>query len=265
MKIFAFCFFVLFSFSCVEKQQDSVSEINNNDLTTNKHTDKKVLINIITEEYPPYNYTEDGELKGFSVEIVKAIMNELQVDYPITVLPGARGKVYIQNNPDYMLFSLFRTEQRENLYKWIGPISNESNYFFKNKNDSRIYNTIEDTKKVERISTRHEGMVLNYLKDMGFDNLAINSNNKNRYKVVAEGLSDLLVNPASSVKYRLKKYGYPADTLIQTNVELFNLPLYIACSKEMDDEIINDWQNALDKIKTSGEYDRIYNGFLDMF
>ncbi len=31
-------------------------------------------LNIITEDRPPYNYKENGKIKGFSTEIVQAIL-----------------------------------------------------------------------------------------------------------------------------------------------------------------------------------------------
>ncbi len=260
MRKYTIFLILLTLFACSDKTsknpQEKFKKIENTGQETNSE------INIITEEYPPYNYTEDGILMGFSVEIVRAIMKELDVEYPIAVLPGARGEHYTQNNPNFMLFSLYRTKKRESVYKWIGPITNESNFFFKRKGDTRIFNTMEDAKKVNKISARHEGMVLNFLLDEGFNNLNRNSNIAYLYELVVKGKADLIANPASGVKYRLKKFGYPEDALVQTNIELFNLPLYIACSKDMDDKIIGEWQQALDRIKESGEYERIYADFL---
>ncbi len=253
--------------SCSSKNEEIESEqtpvLQKNSIETK--ADKSNTLHIITEEYPPYNYVENGELKGFSVEIIKAVMRELRVDYPIRVLPGARGEKYTQTYSNYMLFSLFKTEKRKHQYKWIGPLTNESNSFFKRSDDPRIFKTLEDTKRVSMIASRHEGFVMNYLLEEGYDNLRKTSDNRLRYQLVINGVADLLVNPESNVKYKLKKFGYSTDILVNTGVELFSFPLYIACSKEMDDGIINEWQKALDKVKASGEYERIYNEFLKMF
>ena len=71
-------------------------------------------LTIITENWPPYNYEENGEVKGFSTEIVQAIMKELNVNYDIQVLPGARGEKLLEEGTQVMNFSLFRNAAREN-------------------------------------------------------------------------------------------------------------------------------------------------------
>ena len=51
--------------------------------------DEKKL-SVVTEEWPPYNYLDDGVLKGFSVEVVQAILERLNlkaVSYTHLTLP----------------------------------------------------------------------------------------------------------------------------------------------------------------------------------
>ncbi|MDM8537696.1 transporter substrate-binding domain-containing protein [Desulfobacterales bacterium HSG17] len=72
-------------------------------------------LTIITEDWPPYNYEENGKIKGFSVDIVHAIMQELGKNYKISLLPGARGEFILRTKSNVMSFSLFRTPERENL------------------------------------------------------------------------------------------------------------------------------------------------------
>ncbi|MBT6094183.1 MAG: transporter substrate-binding domain-containing protein [Rhodospirillaceae bacterium] len=46
---------------------------------------------MITEDYRPFSYLEDGKLEGFGVEIVKLIQDRLNDDAAIKVYPWARG------------------------------------------------------------------------------------------------------------------------------------------------------------------------------
>ncbi len=221
-------------------------------------------ITIMTEEWPPYNYTENGKAKGFSVEIVHAIMNELKINYKIIFLPGARGKMYLQSKSNHMLFSIFRTKEREKMYKWIGPISEDSIYFYKKKGNPLVIKTLDDAKKCTRIAIRHEGMVKNFLKKEGFKNLIPVTNPSDIIKKVIEYRFDLLASATPiGIKYKLRMLNYPADALEQTPVKLFSLPLYIACSKEMSDSIIEKGQEALKKIKVSGVYDQIFIKYMN--
>jgi len=216
---------------------------------------------IMTEEWPPYNYTVNGEPKGFSVEIVQAIMKELKINTTILFYTGARGEKYLQKKSNHMLFSLFRTPERDKIYKWIGPISEESVFFFKKKGNSLIVTCLEDAKRVKRIGTRHEGMIYNFLKGNGFQNLCTQSEPSALIKYFLNGKYDLIANTPITIKYRLEMINSPLDALEQTPVKCFSFPLYIACSKDMPDPIIQKWQDILVKIKVSGKYKQIYNDY----
>ena len=77
----------------------------------------------MTEEYPPYQYKEAGTLKGLSVDLLKLMWAKMGVpEQAIAVYPWARGYNLIQNHPNSVLFSMIRTPEREQMFKWVGPI-----------------------------------------------------------------------------------------------------------------------------------------------
>lgn len=220
-------------------------------------------LTIITENWPPYNYEENGEIKGFSTEIARAVMKELNVNYEIQLLPGARGEKLLDEGSRIMNFSLFRTAGRENRYKWIGPIAEEAVYFYKKKGNPLDILTLEDAKKVKRVACRHKGLVLSVLEKEGFTNLDLTTKPEGIIRKVALGIADLSVSETPlGVKYWLRQANLPPDTLEQTPVKLVEFPLYIACSKDIPDEVIQQWQEALDRINASETYTRIYNKYM---
>jgi len=220
-------------------------------------------LKILTEEWPPYNYKENGVIKGFSVEIIEAIIKQLNHDYKIQLLPGARGERMLRTEKNIMAFSLFRTKKRENKFKWIGPISDDAVYFYKKKGNPLKVKTIEDAKKVNLITSFHKGLVYDMLIENGFTNLSPVSNHLSSIKKVLKGRVSLGVNLTPlGIKYYLRKAQLPQDSIELTPVKLVDFPLYIACSKDISDETINQWQKALNEIKSSGEYDKIYNKYM---
>ena len=68
---------------------------------------------IYTEEIPPWNYTQDQKLTGFSVEIVREMLRDLKIEDNITVVPWARGYRATLAGGRSVLFSIARTEHRE--------------------------------------------------------------------------------------------------------------------------------------------------------
>ncbi len=162
-----------------------------------------------------------------------------------------------------MNFSLFRTVERENKYKWIGPIAEDAVYFYKKRGNLIEIETMEDAKSVKRVACRHKGLVLSELKKAGITNLDLTTKPDGIIRKVAMGVTDLSVSVTPlGLNYWLKKSGLPTDTLDQTPVKLVEFPLYIACSKDTDDEVIKQWQEALERIKDSAAYSEIYNKYI---
>ena len=67
-------------------------------------------LTVYTEEFPPYNFSEDGRIVGVSTEIVENIMNRTDLDYELAIYPWAttrpssRGTLFsFRNHPSYVL------------------------------------------------------------------------------------------------------------------------------------------------------------------
>lgn len=82
----------------------------------------------VTEDFPPYNYVEDKKPTGFATEVVQQLMAKLDEDIRIDVLPWTRAMLTAESRPDTLIFSILRTDTRENKYHWIGQIDNLSIY-----------------------------------------------------------------------------------------------------------------------------------------
>jgi ABC-type amino acid transport substrate-binding protein len=82
-------------------------------------------LNIMTEEFPPFNYSDNGQPAGQSVDLL--LKASAAAGSPITkdkinMAAWARAYQTALSGPNVMLFSTTRTEQREDLFKWAGPI-----------------------------------------------------------------------------------------------------------------------------------------------
>lgn len=81
-------------------------------------------LRLITSPWPPSNYlTDDGRPTGLSVAVVEALKERVGETAPIEVIPWARGYLTAQQNPDVMLFTAGRTQERLDMgLDFIGPI-----------------------------------------------------------------------------------------------------------------------------------------------
>lgn len=81
---------------------------------------------VVSKEWAPYNYQENGQLTGMATDIVRAIMALNGDDFEMLVLPSMRASHALQTRPRTIMFSMFRTAEREALYKWVVPSVEES-------------------------------------------------------------------------------------------------------------------------------------------
>ncbi len=220
-------------------------------------------LTVVTEEWPPYNYSEHGVIKGFTVELVSLIMKKLNRKHQFLILPSARIINYLDNNPNTMFITMIRTPERVNKYKWIGPIDKGEIFFYKKKGNHLVIKNFEDARRVKSICCRHKGLVLNKLEEAGFKNLDRTSYPAGIYIKVVHGRCDLGIGETSlGVRYWLTHNGIPGDSLERIPLKLVDMNLYIVAGMDIPDYDVQLWQVTLEKIKGSGEYHEIYNRYL---
>lgn len=216
-------------------------------------------LRVITEEWAPFNFTENGVLKGFSVEVLQNILESLNLKIPIEIYPSMRVRSLLSTATETVMITMLRTPEREEKYKWIGPLGDGEIYFYKKSGNPLEVSSLSDAKKVNRIGCRHGGLVLDSLKSAGFTNLdPTSTDGESVYRKLLLDRCDLAISDTPlGVKYLLRKMNYPANALVQTPVKLVGAPLYIACSTDISDIEIARWQKALDGMKASGLFAEI--------
>ncbi|BBD09712.1 substrate-binding periplasmic protein [Desulfovibrio ferrophilus] len=88
-------------------------------------------LHVVTEDYAPYNYSENGEIVGFSTEVLRAILKRAEVGYQIEMLPWARAYRIAQGAKGVLIYSMARTPERENQFHWVGPLAPRSVHLFR--------------------------------------------------------------------------------------------------------------------------------------
>lgn len=218
---------------------------------------------LLTEEWAPYNYIHNETLTGFSVEIVREILNRLDYDTPIKSLPAARAISTLNNRSNTAFFSLFRTQHRETMYKWVGPISNGSIYFYKLKGSDITVNSLEDLKNVNRIACRQTGLIHDLLIKNGFTNLDTGATSSiGVYIQLLKGRSDIAISDTDlGMRYYLKSINKDVELLEKIPITLFESDLYIAFTRDVSNREIERWQKILNEIKNDGTYQKIFDRY----
>ena len=105
-------------------------------------------IKIVTSPWPPYEYNDNGELKGTDVEIVQEAFNRMGIAVKVEMYPWMRCLKMIQSGEAEGVFSLSINSKREEflLYPEEGINYSENVFFFNKKKPFGFDGTLESLK-----------------------------------------------------------------------------------------------------------------------
>ncbi|PKL60614.1 MAG: ABC transporter substrate-binding protein, partial [Methanomicrobiales archaeon HGW-Methanomicrobiales-4] len=79
----------------------------------------------VTEQYPPFNFMDNGTASGLMVDMVTAITRKAGDELPresIRFLPWSAAYQTALHEPGTAIFSIAKTPDREDLFSWVGPV-----------------------------------------------------------------------------------------------------------------------------------------------
>ena len=103
----------------------------------------------MTEDFPPFNYTENDKVTGYSTEVIEMAFAKAGLKTTFTQWPWLRAYNEAKDKKDHYVFSTSRTAEREKLLKWVGPITRDSVYLMVLK-DSPIKETSDFRAKTNK-------------------------------------------------------------------------------------------------------------------
>lgn len=219
----------------------------------------------MTEQYPPYNFEEDEKAQGIAVDTLLLMLQRAgskQTREDIELLPWARGYKRAQLEPNTCLFSTARSEERENLFKWIGPISPHKVTLIAKKERNIRIGSAKDIQQY-KIGTIRDDVVEQYLLRIGInlDDMERVSGTSQNIKKLNRDRIDLWAYGEDVAAWELKAHGFdPSD--YESVYVLEQTDLYFSCHKDISDSVIRVLQSALDTLKADSEYKRVRDGYL---
>jgi polar amino acid transport system substrate-binding protein len=217
-------------------------------------------LKIYTEDSPPANYLKNGKPAGLSVEIVREILKRLDKKVTIEIVPWARGYSIALTRPKVALFSTTRLPQREELFKWVGPLYTQMWGFYAKKGSGLHINSLEEAKRVTRIGTYLNDAKEQFLKKRGFVNLITTNKNISNIKHLMKGDIDLWVSSDLNMPYLAGQAGVNPEQL-ELVYAFRSVENYIAFSNKTPDAIVAAWQKTLDGMNRDGTYSGLVSKF----
>ncbi len=221
-------------------------------LPTVARSDLKQLT-ILTEEFPPYNYSDGKSAQGINSEQVKQLLNKVALEKQIEFLPWNRAYHIALNQANVLIFSLARLEFREKMFHWIGKLSDTQICAFSLKSASELnaVNTLDQMQQY-RVATQRDSHTKQILANQGYrnyQNLLDAESVAHSIKLLNHQRVDFIIHSKEVFYYQLSNLGTDIKSLIQTNFCINTYPLYLAASLETPLATVKQLQAAFKQIK----------------
>lgn len=210
----------------------------------------------MTEEYPPYNYTEQNQLRGISIDVLDQALKNFGLQ-PVTVksYPWVRGYEAVLRGPNVVLFSMTRTVARENLFQWVGPISPTEIVLIAKKGRVKF----DEENLLRRYSVgvvRSDIGELLVSQKFGSVNLQYSSQPDQVARQLISDRIDIWAYEKNVALWIIKQMGGDPNDFEILHV-LEKSELYFALSKDVDKRLVRQLQNAVDHITEIGLTEKI--------
>lgn len=222
-------------------------------------------LTMYTEHFPPYSFEQDKNITGLNTELVRRSCQLAQIACEFRLLPWLRAYEAAQKDVQAGLYSTARSELREHLFLWVGPLAhaNANMYWLKSRSEVPP-RTLAEAKKFIIAVARGDVYEL-YLQSLGFEvdvNLLRFNSKSDAVLPFLHGKVDLLIASDLILPVWLGQYQQvvsAVEPVIDLSAVGHN---YLALHPDAPVETVMRLQVALDKLRSSGEFQQLAEHFL---
>lgn len=205
-------------------------------------------ITFYTENYPPANYLVNDELKGITVDTLKVMWQYLNIAEPeIFLVPWVRGYRFTLEKSNTALFTMSKTQPRESLFKWVGPIFHSTHVLMAKKSKQYNFSSLGQVFYHTVASVQGDVSEIS-LQQVGFpaSNIAKVSELKQAFLMLQSGRVDMMVASIHGFAHIADKYNFDISEYEQV-WQVNKTGNYLAFNTNTPDEIVAAYQNAFTK------------------
>lgn len=222
-------------------------------------------ITLYAVHHPPFTMSTTGKLYvhkkedigGACTEIVKAVMNDSGLDYKIKLRSFKNGYSRVRSGSDSGIYCLYGTEERRELFEFIGPLFSEDWALLSKKDAGITIRSLDEAMKY-KITGNSRNPISRYLIDLGFK-LRTTEEDRGHAKILELGLADLwAANPASAEYMEADESNLnELETVFVYNKEY----VYLMLSKNIAPDKLKKIRSSYTKMKHEGVIETILSNY----
>lgn len=212
-------------------------------------------LQLLTEQYPPFSYTDGDTIVGISVDQVKTLMQGAKIDYTMEMQPWARAFALAGSTPNTCVFTTGLLPERMASFKWVEPLVLDLMILVRKAGRPFNPTTLDEAKRYS-IGVHKDDSAETYAKQQGFPRLDSAASLDLSLKKLLSDRVDLMIMTRTTFE-SMRKQGHPIEAVL--NLE--GTRAGIACNLAVPDATITAMQVELNKLITNGTQAEIYKRY----
>ncbi|MGF1631021.1 MAG: substrate-binding periplasmic protein [Kiloniellaceae bacterium] len=204
------------------------------------------VLHLTTEQYAPFNFDDDGAIRGLGADQVTEIMRRSGITFDMELLPWSRAIGLARERPMTCVFTTAHTMDRDQSFKWVEPLLIERTLLVRAVG-SGVDPADLGAATAYRTGTQTGDYTVELLRNAGFTEIDLARDLDLTLKKLLSGRVDLMAVSESFV-HRLRDQGVPVEEVAVLYEQVFS----IACSPQTPDSIVARMQQALSAIIADG-------------
>ena len=215
---------------------------------------------LYTENFPPYNMSATGRafehngtnIDGLCTEMVKAILNNTDLDYVIKLRNWDYGYNRALSKRNHGIFCTTYTESRAPRFKWVGPLTRNLWTIFAPAGTNLQIDNLEDARGLRFGGYRNDVMT-EYLLERGYEVSTLDSDDLNP-KRLELGQIDLWIADRLAGPYFASQQNVEGlDPVYSFNAT----ELFLAINLDTPDATVEKLNAGLRKVHETGMFEAI--------
>lgn len=215
----------------------------------------------VTEQLSNFQFINStGEIDGFAVEAVNKLSHEAGYQTHLDIMPWARAYKLAQNEPNLMIFSMARTEQREAQFHWIGSLCRVPLYIWSLADNPTKHISGIDELKLRSFVVRQDSQFDQYLTSLSFTNLFRINDVEQTLGMLLKGRAEFTIHGNLQMNYILDNLGVASSQFKRLyRFEDVTSNLSLAFSKDTDVEVLDNYNAAFAAMEASETLSMLQN------
>jgi len=212
-------------------------------------------IKLLIQEFAPFTHTDikTGEIQGALTEKVQEILKRAGDNYNIGSTSLARGLQSTLNDDNTCLFGFRRTPERENSFKWVGPLVTDNWVLYGRKTDNRLLKNFEDAKPYSIGSYKNAATGLQ-LHEQGYK-IEFSNQDEDNPRLLVNGRLDYWIVSESHGMVIAQQQGFGHE--IARAIKWKSIELNMLCNVRMDKQRIELYNKINKELDNDGTMEKI--------